>query len=650
MNAIGLAAANHDLSIDGFLERTRTIVHGTTATTNALIEGNVDKVGLITTRGFRDILVAREGGKERPFRWDLDYPPSFVPRYLIHQVSERVNSEGEVEVPVNREDVERAIRTLTMQKVKGIAVCFLWSIVNPTHELEVGRIIEKNWPEVKYDLSHQVNPIIREYRRFIATAINSSLHGVINAYVNELENLLRASGFSGNLLFMTSTGGVTNSREILARPIVTIGSGPSMLPISSLQIGRLERGAEDVIGLDMGGTSFDIAFVRKGQNVLTREAGMKPSEEGGDKLGIATVDVESVGAGGGSIAWVDQGGHLHVGPSSAGANPGPACYELGGTEPTVTDANLTLGYLNKDYFLGGRKKLSPEKSKEAMRKISSKLGVDELEAASRIFTTVNYDMILSLRDLSTKRALDVRDTFVVGGGGAFGLHAAVVAKELGMREVLVPKVAAVLSAFGGLLSDVKKEFTGVHYTRSDSFDFEGVNAVLQKLEEESSKFLQNMNVAPENRLILPYVEDRYPFQVYELEVPLPASRTSPENLDSLARNFHDTHFSYYAIKDQGSRVEYVSWRMVAVGKVPKFKGIELPFAGERPPTIKGKRKAFFREEGLVWTNTYDGSQLRFGNKLLGPAIIEETSTTILIPPECTATVTKFGNYVLTVSQ
>jgi N-methylhydantoinase A len=652
MDALKLAARDLKNSVEELLSETASIIHGTTATTNALLEGKVAKVGMICTRGFTDVLPGREGGKENPFNWKIDFPPSFIPRYLIQPVTERINSEGEIVTPLNEDEVREIIQKFKKWKVEAIAVGLIWSIANPIHEQRIGQIIEEEWPEVDYDLSHLVNPIIREYRRFIATAINSSLRKIISNYISKLERLLKENGFVGNFFLMSSSGGVLDPEEVVNKPILTVGSGPSMLPLAALEIGVSEKNMNDVIGVDMGGTSFDIAFVRQGEIPLNRESKIRPTEEGGDKLGIAKVDVESVGSGGGSIAWIDSAGYLHVGPQSAGADPGPACYGLGGVEPTVTDANLVLGYLDPDYFLGGRMKIHADRAEGAIKeKIADQLNIDVVDAASRIYTTVNYDMIAALRNLAIRRGIDPRKMLLVGGGGAFGIHAAEIAKEIGVEEILIPKMAGVLSSYGGLVSDIKQDFRATCYTRSDSFDFKSVNNVLTELENKAAKFLERAKVPPKNREFKYFVEARYPYQVHDLDVPLKTNRINRENLSQLIQDFHNTHFRYYAVWDPESHIECINWRVTGIGKIKKPQLKESPHHGEDgSPALKGKRKAYFREaKGFLETPVYDGAKLKPGNKIKGPAIIEEPTTTILIPPQSNITTTKYKNYSLKIT-
>ncbi|TFG29961.1 MAG: hydantoinase/oxoprolinase family protein [Promethearchaeota archaeon] len=651
MNAIKLAASNYGKNISQLLEDTISIVHGTTATTNAIIEGKVGKVGVITTKGFRDILHAREGGKEQPFNWKIDYPTAFIPRYLILTVAERINSEGEIEEPLDENQVREIIKNFKEWEVDAIAICLLWSFANPIHENRISKIITEEWPEISYDCSHIVNPVIREYRRFIATVINSSLRKVIGLYISNLEKSLESNDFKGNLFLMTSTGGVLDSSEIITKPILTLGSGPSMLPVAALHVGLLEKESNDVIGVDMGGTSFDLAFVSDGEIHLTQDTKLNPSEIGGDKIGISIVDIESIGAGGGSIAWVDSAGYLHVGPQSAGANPGPACYGFKGKSPTVTDANVILGYINPEYFLGGKMKIFVEKAEEAIKiEVADKLNIGVVEAASRIYTTINYDMIISLRDLAIRRGIDPRERVLVGGGGAFGIHAAHIAKEIGVKEILIPKKAGVLSAYGGLISDIKHDFRATSFTTSNAFEFDKINKILEELEKKAEEFFIRANIIPENRQIKYYMEARYPYQVYDLNIPLTENRITEKNISKIIESFHEIHQKFYASSDPKSHIEATALRVSAIGKVKKPQIKEIVKTEENASiALKGTRNVYFREkERFIETSIYDGDKLKNGHIINGPAIVEEVNTTIVIPPNYILNVTKYGDYFLKV--
>lgn len=649
INSINLAAKDHNLSLKSFLETTNTIIHGTTASTNALIEDNISKVGMITTEGFKDILWGREAGKEEPFNWKIEYPPPMVPRYRILTVNERINSEGGIETELNEEDVLKAIDQFKEWDIDALSVCLLWSISNPKHEQKIGEIIKKEWPEIDFDLSHQINPVIREYRRFIATVINSSLKKLIGEYLSNLENNLKENGFNGNLLLMTSSGGVLNTDEIKNKPILTVGSGPSMLPVAALYSGSLNKKNDNVIGIDMGGTSFDVGFVRQGEIAITRDAKIDPTEMGGDKLGISKVDVESIGAGGGSIAWLDAADYVHVGPQSAEAVPGPACYGLGGEEPTVTDANLLLGYLDPNYFLGGKMEIYPEKAKNALKqKISDPLNIDVIEAASRIYTTINYDMLTALRNLAIKRGIDPRESLLVCGGGAFGIHASEICRELGLREVLIPKQAGVFCSYGGLISDIKQDFRTTTLTTSNNFDYKTVNRILKSLKEKADSFFERVGIPNEKREIKYYMEAKYPQQVHSLDVPIELKHINASNLSDLIELFHETHLRYYANKDLNARIEFTGWRIRAIGRTEKPRLQEMEFQGETPSdTYKNSRNIYFQSKReFIETPTYYGEKLKYGNLIRGPAIIEERLTTVVVPPNTSVQVNMYGDYLM----
>lgn len=647
LDTLYLAGQDYGLSVQELLERSIFFVHGTTVSLNALLERKVAKTGLICTRGFRDILTIREGGKLEPFNWQVDYPKPYIPRYLTLPVTERINAEGEVEIPLDEEEVRQVVRQFRRWNVEAIAVSLLWSIANPVHEKRIGEIVAEEWPGVTWVLSHELNPIIREYRRTSSTVIDASLHKVMSQYLAQLEKALREQGFRGEIFIGTSSGGMMGVEEIAQKPIYTVGSGPTMMPVAGLFFGTLERESQNLLGIDMGGTSFDVSAVRDGQLVLSREAMV-----GEYMLGISRVDVRSIGAGGGSIAWVDSGGLLHVGPQSAGSHPGPACYDLGGEEPTVTDANVALGYLNPDYFLGGRMRLSPDRSAQVIQeKVADPLRIDLAEAAFSIFTTVNHNMIAAIQDITVKQGVDPRESLLVAGGGAAAIHVVPIAQELRMREVLIPKLAATFSAMGGLLSDIRQEFTGSLFMESHRFDCERVNALLQRLERRGEEFLSRAGVSPEDRKLEYFVEARYPYQVWELEVPLRGTRLSPEGLEALVEGFHRVHEAVFTIKEPGQYIECLYWRVRATGRVPKPEMREQVYGGEDGSrALKGRRRAYFRElGGFVDTPIYAGSLLTYGNRTTGPAIIEEPTTTVVLFPGSQATVSKWGNYLLTLN-
>ena len=515
--------------------------------------------------------------------------------------------------------------------------------MNPEHELKIGEIIAREAPDLPFVLSHQVNPIIREYRRTISTAINASLIPIVGRYVAGFEGVLKENGFPGGMLMLTSSGGVMSTGEIVQKPIYTVDCGPSLAPAAGLHFGRVELGRENIITADMGGTSFDITCVTGGEIAVSREARIKD-----DMLGINKVDSKSVGSGGGSIAWIDSGGMLHVGPRSAGARPGPACYGRGGDQPTVTDANLILGYLDPDYFLGGRMPILRRPAENAIRrKVAEPLGLSLEEAAFSIAAAVNMDLASAIKDITVWQGIDPREYLLVSGGGAAGLHIVPVARELGVKEILIPRTASVISALGGALADVTSEFSLSRWTESHRFDYDQVNQGLAELEARAIAFLEQSGIPGDRRRIEFYVEARYLHQVWELSVPLPGSRIKDQkDLDVLIERFHETHEKILGIKEPGQAIECIFWRAKAVGLLdkPRLTPTRANGAGFQA-AAKEKRPAYFRElGGLTETPVYEGSLLGVGTLVTAPAVIEEPTMTIVVFPGSEVRVTGLGSY------
>jgi len=648
IETVKMAADHFKLPLKEFMGQCSTIEggyfgHGSTVSTNAIIEGKTAKTGLICTRGFRDILVAREAGKENPYDWQMEYPEPYIPRYLTFGVGERINAEGGIEQELNEDDVRQAISRLKEYKVSAIAVALLWSIVNPIHELKIAGIIEKEWPGIPYSLSHLVNPCIREYRRFSSTAIDASLKPLVGSYVAQLEKRLEAIGYKGQLSLLTSSGGVVSAEELVRKPIYSVDCGPALAPSAGRLVAGTDLGINNIITTDMGGTSFDVACITGGEIAVSRE-----TEVGGFMLGINKVDSKSIGAGGGSIAWVDTGGLLHIGPHSAGAVPGPACYNTGGTEPTVTDANVVLGYLDPAYFLGGGMKLDKKLAAKAIEeKVAKPLKLGVEEAAYAMWGAVNASMSNVIQDITIWRGIDPREYTIVSGGGAGGMHIAAIAAELGVKRVLIPRVAGALSAFGGAFADITSEFSLSKFTESGSFDFDGINSALDGLKKQAEEFFEHMRVPRKQRKLQVYTEARYPFQVWEISVPLRGnSITNQKQLDILISDFHKMHQRIFSVSAPDQPVEFVYWRVKAVGKMAKTEFVPAKMTSDLP-VRSGVRKAYFRElGGMVDTPVYKGVDLKPGHRIPAPAIIEEPTTTILVMPGCKASITKYGNYLI----
>ena len=652
INVLKLAADSSEKPLPEFMESCSSfiggsLVHGTTISTNAMLEGQVAKVGFICTKGFRDTLLFREGYKENPFDFQVDYPEPFVPRYLTLSVTERINSEGGIHTPLNEDEVRQAVRQFKEWNVEAIAVSLMWSVANPVHEQRIREIIKEEWPEVSYSISSEVNPIIREYRRAISSCVDAALKPLVTGYVDSLRKRLEEIGYKGTLGMLNSSGGVMSADEIITRPIYSIDSGPALASVAGKEFGKRELNIENVLTVDMGGTSFDVSVITEGEIAVSRE--VKVGEE---LLGISKVDIRSVGAGGGSIAWVDPGGLIHVGPQSAGAVPGPACYGMGGEEPTVTDANLILGYFDADYFLGGRMKLDKGLAEKAVDKIAKKLNLSLLEAAHAIYSTVNSNMYSAMYEVTVWQGIDPRGYLLVNGGGCGGAHIIPIADSLKVPRVLIPRVAGGLSAAGGTIADLVAEYSISHYTETrDDFDYNGVKEALDTLKKWGTEFLNREGVPPERRVMELIVEARYPYQVWELPVPITdIDLTTKEGLAEMVKRFHDVHYRVFAIKEPTAHLECLFWRIRAIGKgLSEVKFAEQEFADEKPSSaaLMGKRKAYFEKlRRTTETPIYLGSELRYGNKLVGPAIIEDETSTTVVPPDKKVSVTKLGSYLI----
>lgn len=642
MNALRLAATRFDLTLERFLAETAVIVHGTTVSTNAVVTRATAPTGLIATRGHPDVLTLREAPRKSAWNWRLDYPDPFIPRNRTVEVGGRIDSLGNEVEPLSEEDVVAGVRLLRQAGVEAIAVGLLWSFVNPVHESRVAEIIEREWSGVPVSLGHRVNPIPREYRRTIATAIDASLRPVVNAYIEELTQALSAAGFLGRLLIANCSGGMMPAEEILASPIQSVMSGPTMAPVAARHVAP----GRDVIVADMGGTTFDVAAIRDGQILVTPEAMIYEH----DMLGLPKVDVRSVGAGGGSIAWVDDGGLLRVGPLSAGAQPGPACYGRGGTQATVTDANVVLGIIDPHFFLGGAIQLDRSLAEQAVERVARRLGVGLTEAAYAIHATSNHNMIGAIEDITVNEGINPRDSLVVTGGGATGCHIAGMAQALGLPRFMVPRLSSGLSAQGGLVSDLRWQVFASAYSDSEAFAFEAVNWTLRDLTCRCRAFLDRCEVAEAARRIEAAFMGRYQFQSWEIEVPfaLPAGgQLTEDDLPGLVAAFHAMHRRIYGISDDDNPVEFVSWKATAVGCTNPMPAAEQPAsnAAGRTPPAKSTRPVCLAPGGLALAiPVYAGSACGGNAVIDGPAIIEEDTTTLLLLSGMSARVDADGNY------
>ncbi len=641
--ALQTAADALGIDLSGLMRNTREFVYSTTHSTNAILEGKVARTAFLTTRGYRDTLLYKEGGKDDVHNKTPVVTPPYVRRRLSFELTERVLSDGTVAVPLDEFEVRRVLERLRELDVEAIGVCLLWSPLNPTHEQRVGDLVEQILPGVACSLSHRVNRIIREYRRASATVIDASIKPLMQKHLWDVDKRLREFGFAGEPLMVTHvSGGVLRLEQIAQTPILSVDSGPALAPVAGQVYTGLEPDgtARDVIVADAGGTSFDVSLVIGGRIAYTREKWLGKRFYG-DMTGLPAVDTRSVGAGGGSIAFVDPGGLLHVGPDSAGSDPGPAAYGRGGQEPTVTDAAVVLGYLNADNFLGGRMSLDLDAARRAITsRLCGPIGRDVEHCAEAMMIVASEQMRNLIMDVTVAQGRDARDCLMVAGGGAAGLNIVRIGREIGLREILIPKLAAGLSAVGGLFTDITAVFARGHYTLSTAFDYAGVNDAVAALHEEMDAFFAAVPYSGEACRRIE-CEARYDQQMWEIDVDLGTDGRfeTADDVRRLQEQFDANHLNLFAVNQPGSPLEAITWRGEAriVRRKPALDGDARRFVREQAATPASTRKACF-DGSPVATRVFDGARLQPGERVEGPAIIEEPTTTVVIIPGARATV------------
>ncbi|MDA1001283.1 MAG: hydantoinase/oxoprolinase family protein, partial [bacterium] len=511
----------------------------------------------------------------------------------------------------------------------------------------VGKLIEEHLPGVPYTLSHVLNPILREYRRASSACMDASLKPLMNRYLGSLADRLSGAGFKGRLLMLTSQGGVMDVRDLIAAPIHAIGSGPSMAPIAGRHYARTDARSETAIVADTGGTTYDVSLVRRGTIPMTPETWIGQRYRG-HIVGFPSVDVKSIGAGGGSIARVDDGGLLHVGPDSAGADPGPACYGKGGERPTVTDASLVLGHIDPAYFLGGAMALNTEFAKKAIQKeVAAPLKLSLMEAAAAIVRLATENMVGAIEEITIDQGIDPRGAVLVGGGGAAGLNCVAIARRLGCKNVVIPELGAALSAAGALMSDLHADYRALHYTSSDRFDFGGVNKVLAGLAAKCKEFFRGPGKGAIGHTIEISAEARYRHQIWEIDLPIGLARFKDQkDVDRMRAAFDDAHEEIFAVRDTGSDVEFVGWRAIAHCQLRRGKLGKLGHQKRYEKKIAARRKAYFGGHGLMDTRVVLFEEMKAGAAMRGPAIIESPFTTVVIEPGAKVRRTRSGSLLI----
>lgn len=642
-------ARDRELGTGDFLSRVDTIVHGTTVTTNATLTYNGARTGLLTTEGVRDALEMRRGIREEQYNNRFPNARPVVERYLRAPVRERVDYAGEVLEPLDEDSADRAIRRLRDEGVEAVAVCFMNSFANHEHERRVADMVREEIPDAFVSVSVEIVPAIRFYDRVSTTALNAYVGPILKRYLTRLIERLESFGYTGVLLIMASNGGVISPQAAMQKPVTTILSGPAGGPVAGSAFSE-GQGFRDCITCDMGGTSFDVALVNDGQPITTTEGDINRL-----RISLPMLDVVTIGAGGGSIGWIDEVGLLRMGPQSAGADPGPACYGRGGKEPTCSDADLVLGYLDPDFFAGGRMKLDMNAARRAIDDgVAEPLGLSTEDAAAGMYDVINVSMGAAVREIAVNAGFDPRDFPLVTAGGAGPNHACQIALALGIPTVLVPRESSIFCAAGMLRSDLRHDFVRSYPQRLDALDWDYFRGLLAEMAEEGGSVLHSEGIPEDkvhNRLGL---DLRYLRQYHEVTIEISQEEADSGDVESIVNRFHAQHDKLYgySLEDRGTPVELINMRLTAVGRTEKPSLSPEEDAGSDPSAaFKAGREVYLPgERRFHHVDVFDGMNLRYGNRIQGPAVIEQVNTTTFVTPEFDAVVDRYGTYTVYVRE
>ena len=620
MNALALLARRLGLGLGELLPRTERIMHGMTVATNALLERKGARVGLLTTAGHRDVIEMREGLKPERYNLRLPRPEPLVPRHLRLGVRERIRADGAIETPLDEASLAHAVRTLLRAKVESVAVCYLHAWRDDRHERRTAEVLKEALPGAYVCLSSQVLPQIKEYQRVSTTAVNAYVGPLIRGYLEGLEARLQEAGYRGPLLVMLSHGGVAPVDEAVRIAASTVLSGPAGGVAGARRVAAMQR-APNLIPLDMGGTSTDISLISEGEASLSGER-----QIANERIALPSLDIITLGAGGGSIARVEEGGLLKVGPQSAGAAPGPVCYGLGGEAATVTDASVVLGYLDPDNFLGGGARLDRNAAEKALARLGDDLRVDPLRAAEGVHRVVNTQMAEGIRLATVRKGVDPRRFALLGFGGAAGLNATALARMLDLERVVVPRIASVLSAWGMLATELRAEAVHSHVGETDRLDAGAVRRLFRDLQSAGR---ERMSGWFDGRIVSRLSADmRYGEQIFEIDVPFTEEDLdAPDLLSRLGRAFERRHEQLYTYSLEDQEPVLVNARVATVGLIPAPPG-EPSASGSSPAEPRAERRIYL--EGWRTAPVYAFSELAAGQAIEGPAIVESDTTTVLL--------------------
>jgi N-methylhydantoinase A len=643
-------AAHETRDLRKLLSETDLIIHGTTIATNTMLEFNGAKTGLIATKGFRDDIEIRRGYKEHIFNPQFPPPVPIAQRRNRLTVSERIDREGNVLTPLDESEVKQIAARFSAAGIESIAVCLYFGFLNPVHEKQIGAILEKECPTVPVSLAHEILPQIHEFERVSTTLVNAYTCPRLKRYLASLEGRLRELGFKREFFIMLSGGGIMTAAYAGRYAVHSLLSGPAGGVVACAQLVGEVLGEPNLINVDMGGTSYDVSLIKDNKPSVTTDYWFSRY-----RVAVPMLDIHTIGAGGGSIAWIDKGGALQVGPQSAGAVPGPACYGRGGIEPTVTDANLVLGYLDPEYFLGGEMPLDRQASERAVQeKVAEPLGLSTVDAAMGIFRIVNNNMANGIRFVSVQRGHDPRDFTLVAFGGNGAVHAGVQARELGIRKVIVPRIATAFSARGMLSSNIVLSKSKTYIATSDSYDLQVINDHLASMRNEvESDFPASHRTSQALTGEVTYrcaMDMHYKGETHEITVPLPCgdSRVSDKDVRQAVEAFHAAHEQLHTFAHPSEKAYFMNLRLETVIHTNKPPLNPLDIHGtDSSHAVKARRPVYFPEiSGPIDTPIYEGERVLCGNIMDGPCIIEEPGTTIVVYPGMQAHLTGMGNYEL----
>lgn len=644
-NGLALISEDLDVSPESIISQSDLCINGTTVGLNALIQHKGSLVGLICTKGHEDSIEIRLGHKEDGYRYDPDYPPAVMlaPRYLRRGIGERIISNGTIKTPMNEHDVREACKLFIDNDIKTIAISFVWSVLNPSHEIRAAQIIKEMMPDAIITIGSELYPQIREYTRTSTAITNAYLSPILRNYVSAINEYFINLGGENNVRYFQSNGGLATGKVMSERSVYAINSGPASAPQAGLSVCN-PFNYKNIITVDMGGTSFDITLTKDGNTNLNKNIDFLRY-----RIGIPMIQVETLGAGGGSIGWIDEMGLLQVGPQSAGADPGPACYNKGGNDPTVSDANLVLGYLNPDGLIGGKLPLNYENAfKSIEEKIAKPLNLSIEKAAYGMFTIVNSNMVNGIRRVSVERGYDPRDFVLVAAGGATGAHITALASEMGIQTVIVSKLSSGLCAYGQIISDVKYNYMATIPVRLDeNCDYEKINRLFKDIETKGKEHLKNDGFDEEEIDVYRSLEMRYLGQIHECTVNINTFDIDSETIDKVKDAFHKRHEELYTYSELESLVELVNIESTLYGRIDRPTPAEIENDTLLKDAIKSSRNLIFSNSGeSIKTPVYDGNLLSDGHQIDGPAVVEEDTTTLVIEPGWLLELHKSGTYII----